>query len=83
MTGDASSAEEPGTAQATDANNDSPTLMVLDKRLAALTGLVFVILIVVPLVVRKSLKHPPVAVEFFSNMVIAGVIIFGGPSTHI
>ena len=53
-------------------------LMVPNKVVAGIMGAVFILLIVVLVVVRGQLSDPPRLLDFFTNMVIAGVIIFGG-----
>lgn len=78
-------AQEPLTTATSEVSQEAipertETLMILDKRLAALTGLGFVLLVVIPLAVRGGMQSPPVSLDFFSNMVIAGVIIFGASS---
>lgn len=56
----------------------STSLMVLNRKLAIVSGTLFAVFIVVIIVVRSQLDDPPRALDFFTNMVIAGVIIFGG-----
>jgi chromate transport protein ChrA len=57
---------------------DATTLMVPNKKLAWGLGLTLIVFIVTLLVVRGQLPSPPRTLDFFANMVLAGVIIFGG-----
>ncbi|GAA6043137.1 hypothetical protein JCM8097_004336 [Rhodosporidiobolus ruineniae] len=69
-----------GTSATTD--TDAPTrrtpLLVLPRSLALLVGALFLVFVITLVVVRSRLSSPPRAFDFFTNMVIAGVIIFGG-----
>jgi hypothetical protein len=53
-------------------------LMVLSKKVAVPLLLATILLIVSLVIVRAKVANPPRSLEFFVNMVIAGVIIFGG-----
>ncbi|BFZ55236.1 hypothetical protein PYCC9005_002276 [Savitreella phatthalungensis] len=53
-------------------------LMVPDKRLAVLLGVIFVVSITVLLSVRGRLGGKYRPLDFFANMTLAGLIIFGG-----
>lgn len=53
-------------------------ILVLNKRFALGLGVVFVAFVVTLIVVRSQLANVPRLLDFFTNMVIAGVIIFGG-----
>ncbi|EPQ26472.1 uncharacterized protein PFL1_05794 [Pseudozyma flocculosa PF-1] len=53
-------------------------LQVPGAKAAVLSGLLFVLLVVVLVVVRALLRDPPRLLDFLTNMVIAGVTIFGG-----
>jgi chromate transport protein ChrA len=59
-------------------SRDTITLMVPNKKLASALGLTLVVFMVTLLVVRGQLPSPPRTLDFFANMVLAGVIIFGG-----
>ncbi|POY73116.1 hypothetical protein BMF94_3854 [Rhodotorula taiwanensis] len=56
----------------------STVLMVLNRKVAFTLGAGFVVYLVSIIVVRSKLAHPPRALDFFTNMVIGGTIIFGG-----
>ncbi|PWY97654.1 hypothetical protein BCV70DRAFT_202706 [Testicularia cyperi] len=74
----------PATPRDDDEDMQSPDLtrrtpiMVLNKKLALMLGALFLAFVITVVVVRSELKTPPRALDFFTNMVIAGVIIFGG-----
>ncbi|SJX62589.1 uncharacterized protein SRS1_10776 [Sporisorium reilianum f. sp. reilianum] len=53
-------------------------IMVLNRNMAMALGAGFIALIVAVVVTRSQLTSPPRAFDFFTNMMIAGVIIFGG-----
>ncbi|KAJ1023551.1 hypothetical protein NDA16_003168 [Ustilago loliicola] len=53
-------------------------IMVLNRYFAIGLGAVFIVFIVAVVVTRSQLTNPPRALDFFTNMMIAGVIIFGG-----
>lgn len=53
-------------------------LMVLKKKLALPLAIISIIVFIVLIVVRSEIYNPPRWLEFFVNMIIAGVIIFGG-----
>lgn len=53
-------------------------LVTLKKKYAVPLAILFVVMVVVLVVVRAEIPHPPRWLDFFVNMVIAGVIIFGG-----
>ncbi len=53
-------------------------IMVLNRTIALALGAAFIVLIVAVVVTRSQLTSPPRALDFFTNMMIAGVIIFGG-----
>ena len=53
-------------------------LMVPNKKLAFSLGIGFAVFIIALLVTRNEVPNPPRSLDFFSNMVLAGVIIFGG-----
>lgn len=52
--------------------------MVLNKKFALGLGVLFIGFVVTLVVVRSQLASVPRLLDFFTNMVIAGVIIFGG-----
>jgi hypothetical protein len=52
-------------------------IMTPNPIVAAVVGTLMVILVVSVIVVRARLASPPRALDFFANMLIAGVIIFG------
>ncbi|KAN0063268.1 hypothetical protein ACQY0O_004432 [Thecaphora frezii] len=52
-------------------------LRVPGRKVAVLMGVTFVVLVVL-VVVRAKLARPPRLLSFFTNMIIAGVTIFGG-----
>ncbi|KAH8813909.1 chromate transporter-domain-containing protein [Flagelloscypha sp. PMI_526] len=62
----------------TTATGRIPILFVPDKRFASALGLALILLIVTPITTRNILDSPPILLQFFTNMVIAGIIIFGG-----
>ncbi|TKY86226.1 hypothetical protein EX895_005051 [Sporisorium graminicola] len=53
-------------------------IMVLNRTMAMALGAGFIALIIAVVVTRSQLNAPPRAFDFFTNMMIAGVIIFGG-----
>ena len=53
-------------------------IMVLNRNIAIALGATFIIFVVAVVVTRSQLNSPPRTLEFFTNMMIAGVIIFGG-----
>lgn len=53
-------------------------IMVLNKKFALGLGVLFIGFVVTLVVVRSQLASVPRLLDFFTNMVIAGVIIFGG-----
>ncbi|BGP35036.1 hypothetical protein JCM10296v2_006866 [Rhodotorula toruloides] len=56
----------------------STPIMVLNRKIAFALGAGFVVYLVTIIVVRSQLNNPPRALDFFTNMVIGGTIIFGG-----
>ncbi|BGP03138.1 hypothetical protein NBRC10513v2_006867 [Rhodotorula toruloides] len=56
----------------------STPIMVLNRKIAFALGAGFVVYLVTIIVVRSQLDNPPRALDFFTNMVIGGTIIFGG-----
>nr|CDI53279.1 chromate ion transporter [Melanopsichium pennsylvanicum 4] len=58
--------------------NRRTPIMVLPHKIALALGAGFIILVVTVVVTRSQLKSPPRTLDFFTNMMIAGVIIFGG-----
>lgn len=58
---------------------DRPTpIMVLDSYVAMGLGAAFLVFVVAVVVTRSQLASPPRPLDFFTNMMIAGIIIFGG-----
>ncbi|CDU25973.1 uncharacterized protein SPSC_06144 [Sporisorium scitamineum] len=53
-------------------------IMVLSRNIAVALGAGFIALVAAVVVTRSQLSSPPRAFDFFTNMMIAGVIIFGG-----
>ena len=53
-------------------------IMVLNRNIALGLGAGFLALVIAVVVTRSQLNNPPRTLEFFTNMTIAGVIIFGG-----
>ncbi|BGP11054.1 hypothetical protein JCM10049v2_006953 [Rhodotorula toruloides] len=56
----------------------STPIMVLNRKIAFALGAGFIVYLVTIIVVRSQLNNPPRALDFFTNMVIGGTIIFGG-----
>ncbi|BGP27335.1 chromate transmembrane transporter [Rhodotorula toruloides] len=56
----------------------STPMMVLNRKIAFALGAGFIVYLVSIIVVRSQLNNPPRALDFFTNMVIGGTIIFGG-----
>lgn len=59
-------------------SNESTSIHVPSNALAIAAGLLAVSLVVTTLVVRSQLAIRPRPLDFFSNMLLAGIIIFGG-----
>lgn len=53
----------------------STPLMVLNRKVAFVLGAGFIVYLVTIIVVRSQLNNPPRALDFFTNMVIAGTIM--------
>lgn len=53
-------------------------IMVLNRNIAIALGVAFFTFVIAVIVTRSQLTSPPRMFDFFTNMVIAGVIIFGG-----
>ncbi|EST04804.1 Chromate transporter [Kalmanozyma brasiliensis GHG001] len=53
-------------------------IMVLNRTIAVALGVGFLVFVIAVVVTRSQLASPPRMLDFFTNMVIAGVIIFGG-----
>lgn len=53
-------------------------IMVLNRYFAIGLGALFIIFVVAVVVTRSQINNPPRALDFFTNMMIAGIIIFGG-----
>lgn len=53
-------------------------LMVLKKKLAIPLAVASIAVIIILVVVKSEISSPPRWLDFFVNMIIAGVIIFGG-----
>ena len=52
--------------------------MVLKKKTAISLACISIIVFITLIVVRAKISNPPRWLDFFVNMIIAGVIIFGG-----
>ncbi|KAK0531493.1 hypothetical protein OC834_002935 [Tilletia horrida] len=69
----------PGTVTEAEEDHESePKLMVMPAKYSFSLFVLFVAFIVTILVVRANLNFVPRTFDFFTNMVVAGVIIFGG-----
>ncbi|KAK0524888.1 hypothetical protein OC835_005783 [Tilletia horrida] len=69
----------PGTVTEAEEDQESePKLMVMPAKYSFSLFVLFVAFIVTILVVRANLNFVPRTFDFFTNMVVAGVIIFGG-----
>lgn len=64
-------------AAAAAADHRTP-IMVLNRRIALALGATFIVFVVAVVVTRSQLNSPPRTFDLFTNMMIAGVIIFGG-----
>lgn len=56
----------------------APTIITPSPLVAAASGALAILLVVVTVVTRSQLAAPPRPLDFFSNMLLAGIIIFGG-----
>ncbi|SPO27013.1 related to chromate transport protein [Ustilago trichophora] len=65
-------------ADAAAAPDHRTPIMVLNRRIALALGATFIVFVVAVVVTRSQLNSPPRTFDFFTNMMIAGVIIFGG-----
>lgn len=74
----ASSGAEASAAATTPTRDESLVIMTPRPLAALAAGVLCAVSIITIVVTRSQLDNPPRALDFFANMLLAGVIIFGG-----